>query len=52
LDEANQFVKRGKKKKKKRNNKDDEIVGLRIRSNVPMEKSNIMSGIVSSFGVF
>jgi hypothetical protein len=39
------LIKRGKKKKKKRNNMDEEIVGLRIRSNVPTEKSNIMSGI-------
>jgi hypothetical protein len=45
------MIKRGKKKKKKRSDQNDSTVGLRIRSNVPAEKSNILSGI-SSFGVF
>jgi len=45
------MIKRGKKKKKKRSDQNDSSVGLRIRSNVPVEKSNILSGI-SSFGVF
>lgn len=38
-------MKRGKKKKKKRNDLDDSTLGLRIRSNVPTDKFNIMSGI-------